>query len=103
MSRPGSSARLVVSSPSYHRARREVIVIAITGNIGRRLFGDHLLDDWKGAGLLFPSLVTGIFRTIKRGMVERRLGALAQQDMAAVEREVRRSLGLRTPLELGPH
>ena len=85
---------VVISSPSYHRARREVIVIAITSNIGRRLFGDHLLDDWKGAGLLFPSLVTGIFRTIKRGMVERRLGALAQQDMAAVEREVRRSLGL---------
>ena len=85
---------VVVGSPSYHRARREVIVIAITSNIGRRLFGDHLLDDWKGAGLLFPSLVTGIFRTIKQGMVERRLGALVKQDMAAVEREVRRSLGL---------
>jgi mRNA interferase MazF len=55
---------VVLSSPAYHRARQEVIVAAITSNVKRRLFGDHVLADWKGAGLLFPSVVTGILRRL---------------------------------------
>lgn len=85
---------LVVSSPAYHRGRREVVVAAITSNVRRRLFGDHLIADWKGAGLLFPSRVTGIIRTISRTMIDRRLGSMPRPDMEAVERELRRSLGL---------
>jgi hypothetical protein len=45
------------------------VVAAITSNIRRRLFGDHLIMDWKGAGLLFPSLVTAILRTVTREMI----------------------------------
>ena len=85
---------LVLSSPAYHRGRQEVIVAAITSNIRRRLFGDHLIANWKGAGLLFPSSVTGILRTIKRTMIDRKLGAMPKTDMEAVHRELRRSLGL---------
>ena len=85
---------LVLSSPAYHRGRQEVIVAAITSNIRRRLFGDHVIGDWKGAGLLFPSLVTGILRTIKRTMIDRKLGTMPKMDMEAVRRELRRSLGL---------
>lgn len=85
---------LVLSSPAYHRGRQEVVVAAITSNIRRRLFGDHVIADWKGAGLLFPSLVTGILRTIKRTMIDRKLGVMPKMDMEAVHRELRRSLGL---------
>ena len=85
---------VVLSSPAYHRGRQEVIVGAITSNIRRRLFGDHLIADWKGAGLLFPSSVTGILRTIKGTMIDRKLGVIAKADMDAVHRELRRSLGL---------
>jgi mRNA interferase MazF len=85
---------LVLSSPAYHRGRQEVIVAAITSNVGRRLFGDHRIADWKGAGLLFPSSVTGILRTIQRTMIDRRLGAMPKADMDAVDRALRRSLGL---------
>ena len=85
---------VVISSPAYHRARQEAVVAAITGHVERRLFGDHLIADWKGAGLLFPSVVTGIFRTIKRAMVDRKLGSMAKADMEAIDRELRRSLGL---------
>ena len=85
---------LIISSRDYHGARQEVAVAAITSNVRRRLFGDHLIADWKGAGLLFPSLVTGIFRTIKRTMIDRRLGALPKPDMEAVDRVLRRSLAL---------
>ena len=85
---------IVVSSAAYNRARQEVIVSAVTSNVRRRRFGDRLIGDWKGAGLLFPSLATGIVRTITRRMVERTLGSLSAADLAAVDRKLRRSLDL---------
>ena len=85
---------LVVSSAAYHRGRQELIVAAITSNVRRGLYGDHVLTDWKSAGLLFPSTVTGIIRTVKRSMIERKLGSLANADREAVDRELRRSLAL---------
>lgn len=85
---------LVITSSAYHRARREVILAAITSNVRRRLFADHAVADWKAAGLLFPSLVTGIVRTVKQTMIERKLGSLIKADMQAVERELRRALDL---------
>ncbi len=85
---------VVISSPAYQRARQEVIVAAITSNVRRRLFGDHLISEWKAAGLLFPSTVTGILRTIKRTMIDRKLGSMPKSDMDAIDRELRRSLNL---------
>jgi mRNA-degrading endonuclease toxin of MazEF toxin-antitoxin module len=92
----GSKTRpvLVVSSAVYHRGRREAIVAAITSNLKRRLAGDHVVKNWQEAGLLFPSVVTGILRTIERGMVQKRLGSLSIPDLEAVESELRSSLGL---------
>jgi mRNA interferase MazF len=84
---------LVISSAAYHR-RQEVIVAAITSNTSRRLVGDHVVAGWKTAGLLFPSVVTGIVRTVKRSMIERTLGTMPPSDMASVDRQVRRMLGV---------
>jgi mRNA interferase MazF len=85
---------LVISTALYHRAREEVIVAAITSNTRRRPVGDHIVVEWQQAGLLFPSSVTGIIRTIKRSMIRRRLGSLAATDLEAFERVLRRSLGI---------
>ena len=85
---------VIVSRPAYQRSRHEVVVAAVTSNVQRRLFGDHLIGDWKGAGLLFPSLATGTLRTIKLTMIARKLGTVPQPDMDAIDRELRRSLGL---------
>lgn len=71
---------VVISSPAYNRARQEIVVAAITSNVRRRRFGDHLISEWRGAGLLFPSGVTG--------------GSMLKPDLEAFERELRRSLGL---------
>lgn len=84
---------LVISSAAY-RARQEVVVAGITSNLRRRLFGEHLIGDWRTAGLLYPSVATGIFRTVKRTMIERRLGSMMKADLEAVERELRRCLDL---------
>jgi mRNA interferase MazF len=85
---------LVVSSSAYHRGRHDVIVAAITSNVDRRLVGDHLVAEWKAAGLLFPSVVTGVLRTVKREMLERRLGSLQAADQQAVDAALRRALAL---------
>jgi mRNA interferase MazF len=85
---------LVISSSAYNRGRKEVVVAAITSNVRRRLFGDHLIADWKAAGLLFPSVATGILRTVARGVIYRKLGVMAKVDMDAVDNGLRRALAL---------
>jgi mRNA interferase MazF len=85
---------VVVSASSYHRAREEMIVSASTSNVQRRLYGDHRIADWKAAGLLFPSVATGILRTIKETMAVRKLGSLSKPDLGAMDQQLRRCLGL---------
>jgi len=85
---------LVVSSDVYHRARQEAVVAAITSSVRRPLVGDHRVVRWKEAGLLFPSVVTGILRTIKQPMIRRRLGSLLAADAKAVDTALRRALDL---------
>ena len=90
---PKKRPALIVSSPPYHAGREEVIVAAITSNVRRLLFGDTKLEQWKAAGLLFPSVVTGIIRTIKASLITRKLGALAEPDLQKVHRHLRSALG----------
>lgn len=85
---------VVISSDVYHRGRQEAIVAAITSNVERLLSGDHLIANWRDAGLLFPSVATGIIRTIKQAMIERRLGVMPAKDMQAIEEHLREALAL---------
>jgi len=85
---------LIVSSDTYQLSRQETIIAAITSRIDRRLVGDHPIVDWQGAGLLFPSVATGIVRTIKQGMIAKKLGTMSQSDMRAVESNLRDILEL---------
>jgi mRNA interferase MazF len=85
---------VIVSSEAYHRSRQEAIIAAITSRTDRILAGAHLITDWQGAGLLFPSVATGIIRTVKRGMITRRLGIMSQADMEAIDDNLRAALSL---------
>jgi mRNA interferase MazF len=85
---------VIVSSDTYHQGRQEAIIAAITSRIDRVLVGDHVITEWQAAGLLFPSVATGIIRTIKQGMIARKLGAMSRVDMQAIDGK------LRTVLEL---
>jgi mRNA-degrading endonuclease toxin of MazEF toxin-antitoxin module len=58
------------------------------------LIGDHLITEWQRAGLLFPSVATGIIRTIKQNVIERKLGCMAHTDMNAIDDKLRLMLGL---------
>jgi len=87
---------LLLSTQAYHSERQEAIVAAITSNTRRILTGDTLVTQWEEAGLLFPSIVTGILRTIKQEMVAGKLGSLTPGDLKVVEVEVSHMLGLVT-------
>lgn len=86
---------VIVSSDSYHQSRREAIIAAITSRTNRILAGDHLIGDWQGAGLLFPSVATGIIRTIKQSMIAKKLGTMARLDMLAIEDKLQGVLGFK--------
>ncbi len=85
---------VILSTSDYHRSRQEAIIAAITSNVDRMLCGDHLIADWREAGLLWPSAATGIIRTVKRSMIERRLGKMPAADMEAIRGQLRRVLAL---------
>jgi mRNA-degrading endonuclease toxin of MazEF toxin-antitoxin module len=88
--RPG----LIVSSDRYHQGRREAILAAITSNVGRLLLGDHKVKAWRESGLLYPSNVTGIVRTIQYDMIARKLGVMPPSELHAVEDRFRAILAL---------
>jgi mRNA interferase MazF len=88
---------VVVSSGSYHRGRQEAVIAAVTSQTDRLLIGDYLIADWQRAGLLFPSVATGILRTIKQEMIGRKLGMMSVIDMQAIDDKLRSVLGLFHP------
>jgi mRNA interferase MazF len=85
---------VIISSNTYHTGRDEAIIAAITSKTDRVLTGDHLIADWQSAGLLFPSVTTSIIRTIKKDMINKRLGSLQTQDMGAIDSKLKLALGL---------
>lgn len=85
---------VIISSDAYHAGRQEVIIAAITSRTDRLLAGDHLIDSWQSASLLFPSVATGILRTIKQDMIARKLGSMAAPDMQGVDKQLKLALGL---------
>jgi len=85
---------LILSSDDYQHSRQEVIIAAITSNVQRLLVGDQSIADWRAAGLLFPSVATGVIRTVKQSMLDRRLGSLTPTDLSAVQQELAHALGL---------
>ena len=94
--RTGAKKRpvLIISSDNYHKNRQEVIIVAITSNTKRVLFGDTKIEEWEKAGLIYPSLVTGIMRTIKESMIIHKLGILSQQDFQKVRDNIRKTIGI---------
>jgi len=85
---------VVVSSNDYNQSRQEVVIAAITSRTDRVLIGDHLIKEWKEAGLLVPSVATSILRTIKQDMIVRKLGTMISADMQAIDDKLRMILCL---------
>jgi hypothetical protein len=56
--RPG----VIVSSATYHRARRDLVLMPITSQLrGSGAFGEVMVQDWQAAKLLKPSAIKPVF------------------------------------------
>ena len=58
------------------------------------MVGDYKIKAWRESGLLYPSIVTGIVRTIKHDMVAGKMGQLPASELHAVENKLREILAL---------
>ena len=92
----GSKRRpvLLLSSDEYMEGRQKAVVSAITRNTRRILTGDYLMVGREDSGLIFPSVVTGILRTIKQSMIERKMGEISPRDLAEIESNLTQILEL---------
>lgn len=72
---------VIVSSARYSASRRDIVIMAVTGQ-GRTplAFGEALVADWQAAGLVKPSVLKPVFTTIEQGLVVRAMGRLAAAD-----------------------
>lgn len=85
---------LVISSDTYHNQRDEAIIAAVTSRTDRVLSGDHIMRDWRAAGLLFPSTATGIIRTVKQSMIVHKLGSASSPDIKSINEKLRLAMAL---------
>lgn len=83
---------VVISGKQYNEKRDEIIVSPITSNVIRKIYGDVTIKNWESAGLLFPSAVTGIITTIKKLMLQKKLGQLNREDWLKVEDCLKKNL-----------
>lgn len=88
--RPG----VVVSSLAYHRARRDLILMPITSQVhGSGEFGEVVIEDWKGAGLLKPSAVKPVLATFEQPLVRKTLGHLCTADQQRLRESIESLFG----------
>lgn len=83
---------VVVSSAAYHRDRPDLILMAVTSQL-RPGVGDVVIQRWKEAGLLKPSMLKPLLATVEKGLVTRKLGRLEGQDRDALQRSLETILG----------
>jgi mRNA interferase MazF len=72
---------VVVSSSAYHRARPDLLIMAVTSQQPSTLtVGEVQVQDWKSAGLLKPSVLKPVLTTIEPALVLKKLGRLTPHD-----------------------
>ena len=85
---------VVISSAAYHRARPDILIIAVTSQQPSTLsVGEVQVQDWQGAGLLKPSVLKPVLTTIDPTLVLKRLGQLTPSDQTALRQALTTILG----------
>ena len=85
---------VVISSAAYQRARPDLLIMAITSQqLSTLSVGEVQIQDWRGAGLLKPSVLKPILTTIDPTLVLKKLGQLTPTDQAALRQTLNIILG----------
>lgn len=85
---------VIVSSPRYNANRRDLVIMAITGQIRQPLgFGEAMVADWQSAGLIKASVLKPVLTTIEQGLVVRTMGKLSAVDLKALREVIGEVIG----------
>jgi mRNA interferase MazF len=85
---------VVISSAFYHRERPDIVIMAVTSQVGRSATaGDVVVTAWRHAGLLRASVIKPVIATVEKQLVRRKLGRLAEEDREALQNALRNILG----------
>ena len=86
---------VIISNDRYNQHSPDVLIASITGNL-RALphLGDTRIRDWRGTGLIKPSLAQMKIATIESRLLGRVLGQLSDVDLAEFEDGLRNTLDL---------
>ena len=80
---------VIVSGAAYNRARRDVVIMAVTSQIKPSgTFAEVIIRDWQAAGLLKPSAIKPVFATIEQTLILKRLGQLSTRDQPALRKAI---------------
>lgn len=85
---------VVISSEGFHREQANVIAMAVSS--AKRQpggVGTAVIDDWKAAGLVAPSVIRPMVMTISITLVNKRLGRLGPNDQAALRTAMSETFG----------
>ena len=85
---------VVVSSHRYNASRRDIVIMAITSQVRTPLgFGEAMVGDWQGAGLIKASVLKPVFTTVEQGLVIRTMGHLSAADIKTLRELVADVIG----------
>ena len=85
---------VIVSSNAYNQNRPDIVIMAVTSQIhGSGYFGDVRIQKWQQAGLLKPSVIKPILTTVEKSLVIKKLGTIADNDIAALSEGLQSILG----------
>lgn len=85
---------VVVSIAGYNIGRRDIVIMAITSRVPAQLgYGEAMVDDWRGAGLVKVSVLKPVFTTIEQGLVMRVMGHLSAADLQTLQRLLENVIG----------
>jgi mRNA interferase MazF len=85
---------VIVSSAAYNAARRDVIIMAVTSQSRPAgAIGEIQVKDWKGAGLIKPSIIKPVITTIEQRLVIRRLGQLRKDEQETLRKSISKIVG----------
>lgn len=86
---------VVISSSAHNSAHPDIVIIAVTSNLGReRGVGECLIDNWREAGLLKPSAVKPAISTVEQALILRKLGKISIKDIASMNALLKQLLDL---------
>lgn len=86
---------VVISSSPHNTVSKDIIIMAITSQVGKSFEIDSsLIKNWREANLLKPSAIKPALSTIEQTLVLKKLGSLSPDDLALLNATLKELLGL---------